>query len=451
MRAAFLLLILSAALSPLQSAQAAFGAVEGTVTYDNELGGYCLSSQVDCTGTAYPSSEFSGQLGLPETKIDVRVYDYSAGTSIYDTSTWPVAGTGYTDEDGHFQILWYIPVNATHVFASIWWVGEHKDGRFRILETGTADQTRERPWSQTYFVILDGELVDLGEIAESGYPEYFSNAYASAHRAWESLSDSNLLVANMDDVKIEVGWPTDVYSYAQPCGSAAACYDVDRNSIQFGPTGIGSVRLPTRVYDPHFGMYHEFGHAASHAASVGNEYSFCWAYTYGGGVTNSWSYDSPEHACAGFEEGLAQFIGNRVQYRQWAPQPLDCTTHACGASDFDVEESTLAVGQSCATDEGRWMLSTQRALRDMYDSTQDYSWDDWAVPFHSIIYAISYFGNHSGNRGKNEPLPFNSNGFPTDPDGRSAVDFRTLFEANSPYASGSAAGLFYVNCSPPGD
>jgi hypothetical protein len=88
-----------------------------------------------------------------------------------------------------------------------------------------------------------------------------------------------------------------------------------------------------------------------------------------------------------------------------------------------------------------------RYLRDVYDSTNDYTGESISVTYPSIISALNSWPVGTGNRQVDEP--WNSTRTVLDDrDGRSGVDFRdNLFNLQSI----NTLGLWANNCSPVGD
>jgi hypothetical protein len=117
---------------------------------------------------------------------------------------------------------------------------------------------------------------------------------------------------------------------------------------------------------------HEMGHIASYLSKpfVGTV-----AYSYPTQCTGcgSWNLGTPEWLSAGFEEGLATFLGDVAMYWHWAVEPTTClSTSSCNA--WSIEDS--AGDGNCAADEHRWPISTDRYLWDIYDTVDDTTYTD---------------------------------------------------------------------------
>ena len=95
--------------------------------------------------------------------------------------------------------------------------------------------------------------------------------------------------------------------------------------------------------------------------------------------------------------------------------------------------------------QGRWPLSTARFLWDIYDSANDNEsvWETYdRIMDNQYNFLV-------GNANNQRDEPFNgAGGALNDCDGKSAQDYRALFNANY---SVDPAAPFTNNCSPPGD
>ena len=227
---------------------------------------------------------------------------------------------------------------------------------------------------------------DWGDIrwGSSSSPHPTANVYDGAWRTWfYSVQYSTLATTNFKNVAI---WAFNA-NCATSCGGGLRL-DLDTSA--------------STPYAYSARVAHELGHVVSSQTSQEKFSHPCVDYGYKG--TGGWSITSPEWSCAGFEEAYATFIGDVGRYWWNAPQPIACA-YETGTCSLSMEASS-GVGTLCptASEEDRWVLSSLRALWDIYDSAQDPgAAETISEPYNLIVDNNNHFTVGTANRQRDEP------------------------------------------------
>ncbi len=390
-----LAVLMGAALLDPAPAHAASGWVEGFIKHYQNQGNFCPTSR-NCTGARYLQAEY--QTVVPARQAYVYLRDQN------DT----VIGTGTTSSTGYFKFQWTSPTTPTS--GSIIWMLKHSGSRFQIFAPSGATWIL---WSSVGTIVngtTSSSPQDLGtrQWGSSGSPHTLTNAYDGAEKMWEqSLKYSNRMLNFFASL--------DIRAFSSSVPNAAcntSCAFGAANQVQLD----GSTGTP---FSPQGRVMHEMGHIASYKSNPflpGGDY--CFPST---GTGCGWNQTTAEWRAASFEEGIATFFGDTAIYWYSNPQPHTClSTSACTLNSFDVEASTGS--GSCATNEGRWALSANRYLRDMYDSVNDPGFGEAMTrPYGEFFETLATFAN--GTSDDRDDEPWNSSRTALDNrDGRAACD-----------------------------
>ena len=380
--------------APVAEAQAQIytGFVTGKLQFYQNQGNYCPSSR-DCSGAQYLESEYHTYQPVQ----DVKVY--------VETSGGALIGSGATDENGDFTIAWIQLFSYTSA-ARVYFTGAHKDNRFRFLTSSGGNHK----YQTSNFTLSIGGTTAIGTRSwgSASDPKEMVNAYDGAVSMWKnSLDKSNRMKNNFNDVVIYAFSDTAPYSCGTSCASGS------RNDIQLDDSA---------AFKPQARVMHEMGHIASYVASPRSRPSnnYCYPNATGSGCT--WSFTTAEWRAASFEEGLATYLGDSAFYYWWANDPRTCnSTGACSGTNSETETSKGA-SSNCATDEGRWGLTTVRYLWDIYDGVNDSNFTDTVRrERYEIIDTLASFPSGFDDHDKNEP--FDSSWDVDNRDGHGGYDF----------------------------
>jgi hypothetical protein len=378
---------------------AASGVVQGSLYFYNNQGNYCPEGR-DCVGANYLEADFN----VNRPVRDVKVYLLGEDGQ--------VLGQGTTDGTGAFTLAWVGDADGTQ--ATLLWRGEHKDGRFS-LRTNDGESWALR--TEAFELQAETTADDPQETGDwfwgnSASPNALANLYDSAITMWNSLADSNRMLAYFTGLIITA-------FNKEACPTSCAIGAANRVIID----------SPAAAYAPQARLLHEMGHIASYKSSRQQRFRQAGI---GDGVynwpertpTGGWWLNTSEWGAAQFEEGVATFFGDRAFYGQDARQPMTCNASALPCSDrgFDVEHSP---GDSCQEKSSRQPINVVRFLRDLYDSNEDFEGETAVQPFYVIPDVLFAFLDGEDNLHKNEPWCGSS---VCEPDGRSTQDFRVLFE-----------------------
>lgn len=195
----------------------------------------------------------------------------------------------------------------------------------------------------------------------------------------------------------------------------------------------GSWRSCSReAYAPQARVMHEMGHIAVHKANPFKSIkNFC--YPNQRCDQPSWYPSNPEWRADAFNEGIASFIASVALYRPEAVAPHNCVgifQSACINEDNNLERSN---GASCALDEDRWPLSTERFLWDIYDDVRE----DYVVaadydrrPFHEFFDRLADYPDGLADHNDDEPWGDSARTVVDNYDGRSGEDMKYWFDVN---------------------
>ncbi len=396
------------------TASASWGYVSGRLMFYNNQGNYCKADGRDCSGARYPESQYRVNMPVRDVKVYVR-----------RSSDNGIIGQGVADSSGNYTVYWYTP-GSGNVSGKVTWHGEHRDGRFSLKTSGGGTWIF---WTSAR-TMVNATTTNFGTLVwgNSSSPNSLANLYDGAVRMWrDALNYSNRMRSNFTNVQIR--------AY-----DAGAC----PTSCANGANKRIIIDSANSAYMPQGRIMHEMGHIASYVSKPRKSFV---DYTRDG--SNGWNMRSAEYASASFEEGLATFYGDTALYWNWNSEPLTClSSGACSRSTNNNVESSTGLRSSCTSGEERWALTTDRYLRDVYDSTNEW-FDSNTEPFYNFFDVVNKFGNGYGNRGKNEP--YNSVlgiTWVDDKDGRSARDFRAHMESHT---GDSNYNNFARNCYPAGD
>lgn len=396
------------------AAEAASGVVRGRLRFYQNQGNYCPSSRT-CTAARYRQADYN--INSPVRDVKVYLVAEEGG----------VLGQGTTNANGDYQISWYKFTwwGGSPGRARIEWYGEHRDGRFALKTSAGGRWVFWTPYSTLTDGTTASNRQNLGTRTwgSASSPNALANLYDGAARMWrDALNSSNRMRNSFTGVEIRAYDGT-------TCPTS--CADGANKRI--------IIDSSTSAYRPQARVMHEMGHIASYLSKARRA---CVDYTFGG--NNGWSMTSQEWACAGFEEAIATFFGDRAIYWQASPQPTSCLSSGVCPNSSNIETSTGS--GSCATGEARQPITAVRYLRDLYDSVDETN-DGNRFGYSRFFDALARFDNGSGNRAVDEPWNWWGTSL-DDRDGRSARDFRAHIEG----LTGSSTSSNYTNnCSPTGD
>ncbi len=389
-------------------AHAASGWVEGYLKHYQAQGDYCPTTR-DCTGAQYLQAEF--QTYVPVRRAYVYLRDQNGVT----------IGTGTTDSNGYYKFSWWRSTAPTN--GSVIWTLKHADGRFQV----------HSPSGATYILWFNVSSITDGTTSSSpqnfgivqwgspGAPHQLTNVFDGAQKMWDkSLKYSSLMVNYFPDVDIRA------LSNTVPNSCKSSCANGPSSEIQLDANA---------AYEPQARIMHEMGHIASYVSApftAADDYCYPTGTCAATDPQAGWYLTSTEWRSASFEEGLATFFGDTAIYWYSNPQPHTClkSQAPCTLNTYNVETST-GVG-FCGAGEGRWALSVDRYLRDMYDTVND---SNYAEAMHRNYFeffdVVHNFATGTNNHERDEP--WNSTYTVLDSlDGRSACDdFQYNFNATT--------------------
>ncbi|MDG2304727.1 MAG: hypothetical protein P8R42_08735 [Candidatus Binatia bacterium] len=396
------------------AAEAASGVVNGRLRFYQNQGNYCPSSRT-CTAARYRQADYN----INSRVRDVKVYLVAESGG--------VIGQGTTNSNGDYQISWYKFLWPWQSLgrARIEWYGEHRDGRFALKTSSGGRWVFWTPWSNITAGTTSSNRQSLGTRTwgNSSSPHALANLYDGAVRMWrDSLNSSNRMRNSFNGIEIRAYDST-------TCPTSCAS----------GPNKRIIIDSSGSAYRPQARVMHEMGHIASYLSKARRA---CVDYTFGGNA--GWNMTSSEWGCAGFEEAVATFFGDRAIYWAASPQPTSCNSAGVCGSSTSIETSTGS--GSCVTGESRQPRTANRYLRDLYDSVNETN-DGNTIGFSRFFDTLARFNNGSSNRAVDEPWNWWGTSL-DDRDGRSARDFRAHIEG---LTGSSTSSNFTNNCSPVGD
>ncbi|AKI99243.1 hypothetical protein ATI61_106618 [Archangium gephyra] len=410
------------------STQAASGYVRGRMQFWQNQGNYCPNTR-DCTGAVYTQAQF--QTYQPVRNARVYVWSDQANA---------VIGQGATDLNGDYTISWYYAGTTPPTGVYVYWVPDHKDGRFYIrYSNGTY-----RWYPTGYFTLLNGTTStspqNIGTAAwgSSSYADEWANTYDGAELMWrEGLNYFGVMQSNFTNVEIR-GFANDMPGFNGECPTSCANGYSKRVQLDVGA-----------AYAPQGRVMHEMGHIASYLAhpysgTGGNGYCYPSTSNFPD-KCQWWTLNTAEHGSAAFEEALATFLADSALYYPNAPAPHSCLASAapCAPGQFNLETSS---GSACASGENRWPLTAMRFLWDVYDSVDDQeSVAEGAGNYWKMLNVMALYDN--GTESLQISEPWNSNYSAIDNwDGRGSYSYRlNYFNKN-----GTSVYVPYSrNCSPP--
>lgn len=391
---------------------AATGWVSGKLQFWQKQGNYCPTGR-DCTAANYPQSQFDKAQPLAE--LQVQVVNASNTATVY--------GNGVTDVNGNYLFQWTTP--STPPTAKILWKYRQKDTRFEVRSaqsngiyyttsgniTLTSGTTQGSP-----------QVLSTFTTGSSGSPNHVANLYDGAFRQWYwALSYSGLMQSLFTVIQIRA---FDNSSCPTSCAGGTTV-TIDSTNSALMPQGR---------------ILHELGHIAN---GLSKPFTATLAYNYPTQCTGcgTWSLNTAEWMSAGFEEGLATFVGDVAMYWHWATQPTTClSSGSCALTTFHIEDSS---GTSCGTDQNRWPINVDRYIWDVYDSVDDPGFvDTTSINYWQIFTTLNAYPSGTANNQIDEP--WNSTFTAVDNyDGRSSADFE--FRLNALYSINSAT-LRSNNC-----
>lgn len=334
--------VLAAALLAPTAAHAASGTIKGTwINYQNQ-GNYCDPAGRNCTSARYLRSEYHTYHPISDTKIYVK------------DQNGVVIGTGVTDANGAYSIVWNRASTPTHV--SVFWQFEHKDDRFKIRSDGGGVLAM---WSPTISV-TNGGVTNVGTLAAGTASSIsgLANIYDGADRMWnDSLRYSGLMLSRFTGLTIR--------AFSDECPTACA------------RSGENTIWMPEgSEFTPQGRILHEMGHiAAGKAAGAAMDPgSYCYPTEFApknGQVcpiesSRGWQMTSNEWRGVALKEGMATVLGDIAIYWHGAVDPRTClSTGECPAS------RSIETSVACTGTVGRTALQMVRYLWDHYDAQVD--------------------------------------------------------------------------------
>jgi hypothetical protein len=393
---------------------AASGTITGTIQFSSELGNTCDTSLgMDCTDAVFPASASNSVQPVRDAAIALA------------DETGAVVGAGVTDSSGNFSIGWNRATTPTSIQIRRFFT--HKDDRFWHSNTSNAS---------LYGVVTtvnsptNGGTNNVGTWGWYSY-EVLNNNFDAALRTWDmALQYSGDMASRFTTIQI-------ILPATDPNNAFA-----DGAVVHMGQN---------LVRRPQSALSHEFGHVATY---LQRPYKFCGAYNYptgclnvdpGMSCTGGHTFNSSEHFCASYEEGMAQFIANAAYYWYNADNPVQCISDSECTTGFNFETSS---GSGCTAGTQHMEVEVTRYLWDAYDAIDDAGFTE-AVPssnqafrYGAMIDTIENFTVGQGNNQNNEP--WNSGETQIDAaDGRSAGDYKVYIDAIE-----STTDQFTNNCSP---
>lgn len=410
------------------------GTIKGVLKFHNKLGHFCsnITDGIDCTGSKYNEAAYDTSLPLSDVIIQVRV-------------NGALAGSGATDINGNYQVNWTYAGSGTPTNAQVESFLKHKDSTFQVFSSGGASYriygnfTASYDWTQEPGNAT-GTIQNLGtwNWGSSTTPNQKVNAYSAAWRTWYyAFKYSAVLVADFGTLAIYAGDTKTDYAGKDKTTNALI------HRVRINSTDLGNLSYEA--------VYHEMGHAASFRASNSKFVPTGWYDWPSTGSAGPHTYDSPEWSSAGFEEGLADFLGVVGQYWFNAPEARAClilsSNNHCPTTILPDRGIRLDTLPTCAlTNENRYQRNNTRFLWDYYDSANAGD-DTITVSYAQILQGLDAMADGYGNNNINEQ--WSSSSFTTvdNGDGRSLYDLRhMLFDINGI----SSYNMFLGHCAPPG-
>lgn len=382
-----------------QLAYGASGTIAGRMVFRSELGNSCDTTLgMDCTAARFPAAHTNSV--QPIRSAHIQLVDQGGA----------VIGTGHSDNSGNFSLGWTRSTTPTSIQIRRFYT--HKDNRFWHANTSGAS------WYGILTTVQNPTNGGTNNVGEWGWYSYdaLNNNYDAALRTWEeALVYSNDMLSQFTFIRIIL-----------PAADANNAFV----NLQTGIVHMGE----NLVRRPQAALSHELGHVVS---NLRKPYSFCGANNFPTACVNvapstcngTHSYDTAEHRCASYEEGVAQFVANVAYYWFWATGPRQCISNGNCTGNFNIETS---LGTNCTNNVSRQELQVTRYLWDAYDSINDPGYND-VVPanpgskYDQMINKMGSFGTGTGNNQNNEPF----NAAMTqidDPDGRSASDYKVFLD-----------------------
>jgi len=346
---------LAAAIFAPTAAHAASGTIKGTwVNYQNQ-GNYCDPAGRNCTGSRYLKSEYNVLHPISDTKVYVK------------DQNGAVIGTGVTDANGAFSIVWNRA--STPSFVRVYWQFEHKDDRFKIRADGGGVLAK---WTWE-IAVTNGGVTNVGTIAAGNASAIsgLANIYDGADRMWnDSLRFSGLMLSRFTGLTIR--------AYSDRCPTA--CANSGENMIWM-PEGS--------QFRPQARILHEMGHIAAGKAAGArmDPGSYCYPSQFIPGededcpnaATNGWSMTSTEWRGVALKEGMATVLGDIALYWNNAVDPRSCLSAGECPASSSTESSVACTGQV-----GRSAMQMVRYLWDHYDARVDGN-DDIQKPYYVFV------------------------------------------------------------------
>lgn len=167
--------------------------------------------------------------------------------------------------------------------------------------------------------------------------------------------------------------------------------------------------------------------------------NYCYPATTG---SCAWSFSSAEYGAEQFEEALATFDGDTALYFKGNSEPHSCLSSSyCTGSGSDIERSTANVS-TCVANEDRFPVSAMRYLRDVYDSTADYSGDNDQLSYYKFLDTMDSWSAGTSDDQKDEPWNASFTAIDAE-DGRSTNDMATALFS---FQSVNSTSQLNMNC-----
>lgn len=324
-------------------ASAASGTVRGYWKNYQNQGNYCDAAVRNCTGARYLKSEYHTYHPISDTKIYVK----DPGGA--------VIGTGVTDANGYFNIVWNRA--STPAYVRVYWQFEHKDDRFKVRSANGGVYSK---WTGE-LAVTNGGVTNVGTLyaGTSSAISGLANIYDGADRMWnDSLRYSGLMLSRFTGLVIR----------AYPTECATGCANSSTNLVKL-PEGA--------EFRPQGRVLHEMGHIAAGKAAGArmDPGSYCYpleenppsgSSTCSDGSSNGWGMSSSEFRGVALKEAMATVLGDIALYWSNAVDPRSCLSAGeCPAS------SSIETSATCTGKVGRSAMQMVRYLWDHYDARSD--------------------------------------------------------------------------------